>query len=119
MLLSVPAALADFTSLAAMQRHAIVPNVITYSAAIGPAVPADLTSPTGDAAPYHGAQRGYLQRCQLCMQGPAAPVGLTSLTSDAAPCPCAGGDSLQCVAMPPSVRTKRISITGGPYSPYE
>jgi len=78
MLRSVPAALADVAALTAMQRHAIVPNVITYSAAIGPAVPAELMSHTDGVAPYHRAQRDHLQRCQLCVQGPAASAGLTS-----------------------------------------
>jgi len=59
----------------------------------GPAGPAGLTAPTGDAAPGHRAEGGYgLGSRQRVRKGPAVSAGLTSFTGGVAPGHRPGGD---------------------------
>jgi len=87
-----------------MRRQAIVLDVITCCAVVGPLASAGRTSFTSDAAPCHRTGCGHLQcyyqrlrKCQqhqqtlhivraMQRQPSAAPAGLTSFMSDAAPC---------------------------------
>jgi len=86
-----------------MQRHTIVPNVITCNAASRARMGQQfqqalhlLRAMQRHAPVPEGIAYNEVQCCQLCgRKGSASPVGLTPLSSDVAPCHRVGYDYLR------------------------